>query len=309
MGWMKQAVHRFRGKSTSGGFALPTVLVASVVMMMVLLAALTGVSSVSSGIRNQYIDQIGRSAAKSGFAMANACIKKNSGNITWTDAKPLKPNTDCTGTETTTCPGTSTNAVCYVLKNGNFRTTFSVGVVTDAGNNPTDIDVKGIVREVRKTSGEVLRESRSSIKGKLSGINSSAETLSLTAMTYGDASYPNNSGHACAIADAQVYCWGNNSIGQLGDGTTTTRSVPTLVSGLAGKTVTKVKVASNFNAGYGNSRYGSTCAIADAQLYCWGEKGYVGGSTTTTPTLFTELSGKTVGASSSPGASSSLLFY
>jgi alpha-tubulin suppressor-like RCC1 family protein len=38
-------------------------------------------------------------------------------------------------------------------------------------------------------------------------------------------------GHACAInSGGQLYCWGYNAYGQVGDGTTTDRSVPTLVA-------------------------------------------------------------------------------
>jgi len=70
--------------------------------------------------------------------------------------------------------------------------------------------------------------------------------------------------HTCAIAsDNQVYCWGSNNIGQLGDSSTIGRLVPVAVdtSGvLAGKTVLSVSS--------GNLH---TCGIAsDNQAYCWG---------------------------------------
>lgn len=68
--------------------------------------------------------------------------------------------------------------------------------------------------------------------------------------------------HTCVIADGQAYCWGYNSYGRLGDGTSTTRLVPTAVdtSGvLAGKTVTDISAGFVF-----------TCAVADERAYCWG---------------------------------------
>jgi alpha-tubulin suppressor-like RCC1 family protein len=69
-----------------------------------------------------------------------------------------------------------------------------------------------------------------------------------------------SSDHVCALgADGSLWCWGDNSAGQLGDGTTTPRSVPTAVMGLD-QTVTEVAAGSQF-----------TCALkADGSVWCWG---------------------------------------
>lgn len=71
--------------------------------------------------------------------------------------------------------------------------------------------------------------------------------------------------HTCAVAGGQVYCWGNNSEGRLGDGTTIASPVPVAVnmSGvLAGKTVSEVT-----SGGY------HTCVLASGLPYCWGSSG------------------------------------
>jgi alpha-tubulin suppressor-like RCC1 family protein len=82
-------------------------------------------------------------------------------------------------------------------------------------------------------------------------------------------------GSTCVVASGQVYCWGRNDHGQLGDGTTTNRSVPVAVSStgvLVGKKVTAVSVGD-----------GHTCAVASEQVYCWGvnQNAEMGDGTTT----------------------------
>ena len=106
--------------------------------------------------------------------------------------------------------------------------------------------------------------------------------------------------HTCAIAEGELFCWGGNSRGQLGIGTTTnptTNRTPrnvSAVSALAGKTVTKVVAAQNY-----------TCAIADNRLYCWGANdadkrqlgiGSAGATTVNSPTIVNsgDFSGRAV---------------
>ncbi len=103
--------------------------------------------------------------------------------------------------------------------------------------------------------------------------------------------------HSCALATGKVYCWGQNSNGQLGNGTTTASSVPVEVGGLlSGKTVTNI-------GGSGNT----SCAIAGGKIYCWGrnDRGQVGDATTTNRTSPALVSTTNLGGSYTATALSS----
>lgn len=71
-------------------------------------------------------------------------------------------------------------------------------------------------------------------------------------------------GFTCALtADGTAYCWGRNSYGQLGDGTTTTRSLPTKVN-------TDLKFVLLATGG-GFTGAGRACGVVASGLaYCWG---------------------------------------
>jgi uncharacterized protein YjbI with pentapeptide repeats len=100
-----------------------------------------------------------------------------------------------------------------------------------------------------------------------------------------------NGEHNCIILDdGSVSCWGDNSNGQLGDGTTTNRDSPTTVTSLGdGRTAIDI-AAGNYH----------TCVILDnGSVSCWGDNsaGQLGDGTyqnQTTPTLVADLGGNAI---------------
>jgi alpha-tubulin suppressor-like RCC1 family protein len=77
-------------------------------------------------------------------------------------------------------------------------------------------------------------------------------------------------GHTCGLTlGGEMYCWGSNANGQVGDGTDIPRTSPTLVNG--GMQFVEISVG-----------YLHSCALAlDGRAYCWGSNiyGEVGDST------------------------------
>jgi len=94
----------------------------------------------------------------------------------------------------------------------------------------------------------------------------------------------------CAVAsDDKIYCWGYNTQGQLGDGTTNQSSVPiaTIMDGaLKNKTIKQLSVGNTF-----------ACAIAsDGKIYCWGYNGLGQFGTGTTAYSSVPIATNTTGA-------------
>ncbi|MFA7209708.1 MAG: fibronectin type III domain-containing protein [Parcubacteria group bacterium] len=84
--------------------------------------------------------------------------------------------------------------------------------------------------------------------------------------------------HNCALkTDSTVYCWGDNSSGQLGDNTTIVKYTPIQVLGVGGSGI--LSEISQIATGQNH-----TCALkTDGAAYCWGKNDYgqLGDNTTT----------------------------
>lgn len=179
------------------------------------------------------------------------------------------------------CALTSTGAVrCW---GGNFSGQLGDGTTT---SSTLPVDVVGLEAGViaLEAFGETscaITASRGLVcwgmgtSGQLGhGANaSSSRPVAVTGLGSGVAAVNIGSYHTCALTQAgAVLCWGFNSNGQLGDGTTTRRNVPVAVSGL-GSGAIAIGAGSNFS-----------CAMTeDGGAWCWGfnAQGRLGDGTTT----------------------------
>ncbi|MDK2899024.1 MAG: hypothetical protein PWQ10_211 [Patescibacteria group bacterium] len=276
----------------SRGFALPTVLISSIIMLTVLLAAVSSTVATRVALKSQYYNQLAKDAGDAGVVYAKACLAANNGVPQWTDSTPLTPNTDCTGTqlEGFTCSDNSTDPRCSVnVIDSNIIVSFSVPApLPNSSGAFTNITSNGSVKLLRSSDNSVWRQYNYSSKtakveadGLGAGVASSAE-ISWKQSESGywkqiETGEDDGGRHTCAIAsDNQAYCWGYNGYGQLGNNSTTNSSVPVAVntSGvLSGLTIKSISI-----------RYGHACAVAsNNQAYCWGHNPYgqLGNNSTT----------------------------
>jgi len=111
--------------------------------------------------------------------------------------------------------------------------------------------------------------------------------------------------NTCAVVGdlKEVYCWGDNTTGALGDGTMTLRTTPVKVGGGLAH-VSAIAAGGGANTGANVTYYGHTCAIAAGVVLCWGgnDSGQLGAPLSVTSSSVP----RQVGTNSLSGAATSL---
>lgn len=241
-------------------FALPTVLIASIIMLSVLLVAVTGVSSIRVALNDQYYNQIAMEAGEAGTAMATACLRQNNYDPIWlsnpdSTKRVLKPNTLCNG-------NINGSVSSYVLDRTSVKASFVVSDVT--------VDVSGFVRVQSSGIVELARTSSPSSVWRTYQQTAYSQSNYIDKPQIASGAGWKAGGHNgyMLAANGVLYAWGYNGAGQVGDTSLgTSIGMPTKVDPPAGTT----KIKRVYDSGQGAS---ILCVLAgDDQIYCRGDGG------------------------------------
>lgn len=247
-------------KPTQFGFILPTVLVLSLTIVTIMVTALMVTSASFGGNYDDHYQKLADQAAEAGSAYATACLNLSEHNQTWGPAmsRPnLAPNTNCLGAN-------AYSGNQYVYSDSTVRTYFTVGNLDYSAPFSAQVSAVGYAQILRPNG--TVEKTYSSVQKKII-----TWPTDISGQMSASGSY-----RTCAIVTSQVYCWGNNRYGQLGNGQsigsgaiddaapTVDSTIPVKVvqapGVMAGKKIKKI-----FTAQY------HTCALSeDGLMYCWG---------------------------------------
>ncbi|RKV96240.1 MAG: hypothetical protein D8G53_07390 [Candidatus Saccharimonas sp.] len=243
-------------KKQTFGFSLALTMLMSVVVLTVLFGVYRVVIALYVNTQESYYLKLAEEAGEAGAAYANACLDINRHLQSWSSSHPLTPDSDCRGT-TGIYPANK-----FVFNDGHVRTAFTVGILDYNYKNSAQISAIGKAELI--SGGSVLRDYTVTIK---------------KAVTWPMDGIPKKimSGNyrTCTIISDDIWCWGANRYGQLGNGKSfgsgdvdtplpyIDSPIPVRVRKdpgvLAGK-----KIDDLFTAQY------HSCALAEGKVYCWG---------------------------------------
>lgn len=229
----------------SAGYVLPATIMLGIAIMLISVYAIQFTATSSQTLNNQSYQSIAQEASESGIEYANSCM--TAGTMSWSPA--LTPGTTCTGF--------ANGAPTYMYQQGSdWQSSFSV-TQPDAGGNVLSTGTVQLL-----SGGITVQTYTASNKMRIAN-----HYTTIPVSTGQSITNIKNDKADCAIANGKLYCWGDNSLGQLGrgnaDNISSSRATPIAVGGaLSGKTVTQLSVATD-----------NVCVIADGSPYCWGNNG------------------------------------
>lgn len=241
------------------GYSLVLIVLMSTFILALLAGAMKVVTQSYVYSQEEYYYKLAQEAGEAGTAYANACLDSNGAEQSWGSVPggigPLRPETNCKG-------AVNPSYEKYVFDEGDkFRTTFEVGDLEASTRSAAlsaataQISSTGRV-EITNGSGTVLKTYTAVVKKSVTwpaDINAT-RTVSGTNRT-------------CAILSNNVWCWGKNNMGQLGDGTTSNSNIPVKVRSVGD--MRNGEIIDIFTAQH------HSCVLTKSstgrRIYCWGD--------------------------------------
>ncbi len=258
-------------RANEQGFSLPAMVVLSLVVLAFALVMLQSASSMLTVGQSRYYQRMTELAAEAGVERATDCLAANQHTQTWgnTAATYLTESSDCFGAVQSSYPA-------YVYSDTKLRTYYTVGNLDATG--PDSVQISATGKTELLAGGTVQKTYTSIIKKTI------AWALDLNAQATAS-----GNGRTCGILSGNVWCWGRNEYGQLGNGTDGGGTVPTPPDyNMTNSSLVPVKVIRQpYPAGMGGYRATDidagtffNCTIIDknnnpaspmGEVYCWGQ--------------------------------------
>ena len=179
------------------GFALPTVLIATTVMVFVLFTALAAAASMSGALDEQYYSKLAREAAESGVSRARGCysqVRATATSSQWPNASRLTPKTNCLGGDV------SSQSANIINLPGDVRTRFEVAQA-QVDDGVIYFESRGYAEKLRSSNQATpvdtyIQTIKYRVRLTQTGIVSGKKTV-------------------CSIVGYRLYCWGRNNEHQI----------------------------------------------------------------------------------------------